>query len=262
MLLEEKRLDLPGIGIKTGFVREYADPALFSHLLGYIGPFSSEEERGAANKEARQDFLNPNDPDDPINQRNIYDPDDKVGLAGVEYSLESFLRGHKGGRDVVVDAGGHILETVRDSEREARVGASVFLTIHEDLQKVVTEALLQQLQEANKDKKAGVSEGAAVVMDVTNGQVLALVAFPGYDNNMFSKPLSNEAVKKLFDPEKAPLVNRAISGRYAPGSTFKLITALCGLNEGNIDRNKTYNCSHYIDIPTTQNPKPTQEFKC
>ncbi len=262
ILLEEKRLDLPGVGIQTGFVREYADPVLFSHILGYIGPFSNEEERAAANKEARQDFINPNNPDDPNNQRNIYDPDDKVGLAGIEYSLEAFLRGQKGGRDVVVDGGGHILETVKDSEREAQVGASVVLTIHQDLQKVVTEALQQQLKDANNEKKAGVSEGAAVVMDVTNGQILSLVAFPGYDNNMFNRPLTNDDVKKLFDPEKAPLVNRAISGRYAPGSTFKLISAICGLNEGNIDRNKVYNCTHYIDIPTTQNPKPSQEFKC
>lgn len=262
IFLEEKRMDLPGVGIQTGFVRDYADPKLFAHLLGYIGPFPSEEERDAANKEARQDLINPLDPDDPANQRDTYDPDDKTGLAGVESSLEVYLRGQKGGRDVIVDGAGHILETVKDSEREARPGHNIYLTIRADLQKVVTDALENQIKEANKEKSAGVSEGAAVVMDVTNGQVLALVAFPYYDNNKFSGKLTAEDVKELFDPDKAPLYNRAISGRYAPGSTFKLLTALCGLNEGNIKRGTNYNCSHYIDIPITQNPKPTQEFKC
>ena len=178
MLLEEKRLDLPGVGTQTSYVRQYADPKLFAHLLGYISSFTSEEERDAANKEARQDFINPNDPDDPINQRNVYDPDDKVGLAGIEYKFEAYLRGQKGGRDVVVDSGGHILETVKDSEREAQSGHSVLLSIRGDLQKVVTEALEKQIAEANREKSAGVSEGAAVVMDVNTGQVLALVAFP------------------------------------------------------------------------------------
>jgi len=262
MLLEEKRLDLPGVGTQTSYVRQYADPKLFAHLLGYISSFTSEEERDAANKEARQDFINPNDPDDPINQRNVYDPDDKVGLAGIEYKFEAYLRGQKGGRDVVVDSGGHILETVKDSEREAQSGHSVLLSIRGDLQKVVTEALEKQIAEANREKSAGVSEGAAVVMDVNTGQVLALVAFPYYDNNLFNRPLTPDDVTKLFDAEKAPLVNRAISGRYAPGSTFKLISALCGLNEGNINRNSVISCSQFIEIPTTQNPKPAQEFKC
>ncbi|MEI6043376.1 MAG: penicillin-binding transpeptidase domain-containing protein [Chloroflexota bacterium] len=262
MLLEEKRLDLPGVGIRQGFVRDYADSRIFAHLLGYTGSFSSEEARDAANKEASQDLINPNNPDDPINQRNVYDPDDKVGIAGVESTLEPYLRGYKGGRDVVVDSAGHILETVKDSERDARPGHNVYLTIRADLQKVVNAALEKQIAEANKEKAAGVSEGAAVVLDVTNGQVLALVAFPNYDNNIFSRKITPEEVKQLFDPEKAPLYNRAISGRYAPGSTFKLITALCGLNEGNITSNSTYNCSHFIDIPITPNPTPTQEFKC
>jgi penicillin-binding protein 2 len=262
MVLEEKRFDMPGVGIQTGYVRDYADPRLFAHLLGYIGPFASEEDRQAANKEARQDLINPNDPDDPANQLDVYDPDDKVGLAGVESTFEVYLRGSKGGRDVVVDSGGHIIETVPNSEREAVPGNSVYLTINWDLQKLVADSLEKQIAEANREKSAGVSEGAAVVMDVTTGQVVALVAFPYYDNNKFSKRLTEDEVKELFDPQKNLLLNRAISARYAPGSTFKLITALAGLNEGNINRNSNYNCSFYIDIPLTQNPTPTQEFKC
>ncbi len=261
MLLEEKRLDLPGVGIQIGYVREYSDPKLFAHILGYNGYFRSEESREAANKEAAKDYIDTVNPDNPINSRVVYDPDDKVGLAGVEAQFEAYLRGQKGGRDVVVDSSGHIIETVKDSEREALAGNSVYLTIRGDLQKVVTAALDKQISEANKEKSAGVSEGAAVVMDVTNGQVLALVAFPYYDNNKFSGRLTDGDVKALFDPEKAPLVNRAISARYAPGSTFKLITALCGLGEGNIDSNRTYNCSQFIDIPTTQ-VQQFQEFRC
>lgn len=100
IVLEEKRFDLPGVAIQTGYVRDYSSPELFAHLLGYIGPFTREEEREAANKEASQDYINPNDPEDPANSRQVYDPDDKVGLAGVEATLEAYLRGKKGGREV------------------------------------------------------------------------------------------------------------------------------------------------------------------
>ncbi len=264
MLLDEKRLDFPGVGIQTSYQREYADARLYAHILGYTGRFPDQDQLEKANKQAYGDNSLSGDPDDPSAKIKVYEIDDKIGLTGVEASMEPFLRGRKGAKEVVVSSTGHIIETVKVG-KPPQPGNSIVLTIDMALQKQVADSLEKWIGEANKTKPAKVREGAAVVTDVNTGEVLAMVAFPFYNNNLYSKPgnkWTDAEVAEMLDDVKAVQVNRAIDGRYAPGSTFKLITAAAVLNEKKFSRFTPIFCNKAINIPTTQNPTPSQRFRC
>lgn len=264
MLLTEKRLDLPGVDVQVDYVRNYEDPRLYSHILGYTGRFSSTDQLTKANKEALGDNYNPGDPDDPSSKIDVYSIDDRVGRMGVEGWMEPFLRGRKGAKEVMVNSNGQIIKTVRVG-KAAQPGNQVVLTIDNELQKVVANSLEKWINEANKTKSAKVLEGAAVVMDVNTGEVLSLVSFPFYDNNLYNKPgekWTEAETKEIMDQEKAVQVCRATAGLYAPGSTFKLITSAAALNEKKIYPTTTFNCTHFIDVPTTKVGPPYQPYKC
>ncbi len=265
MRLTEKRLDFPGVDVQTNYVRQYENPRLWSHILGYTGRFQEQEQLNRANKEAFGENFNQTDPEDPSSKIPVYDIDDKFGRSGVEGWMEPFLRGKKGAKEVIVNSTGQILDTVRTG-KPAQPGNNVYLTIDAPLQEAVANALEKYIDEANKKAiKQVVKEGAAVVMDVNTGEVLALVSFPSFNNNLYNKAgkeWTEAEIKEMTDQEKAVEVSRAISGRFAPGSTFKLITAAAALNEKKISRYTTFNCTRYINIPTTNNPTPSQPFRC
>jgi penicillin-binding protein 2 len=264
MLLTEKRLDLPGVDVQVNYVRNYDDPRLYSHILGYTGRFSSSDQLTRANKQALGDNYNQNDPDDPSSKIDVYSIDDRIGRMGVEGWMESFLRGKKGAKEVMVNSNGQIIKTVRVG-KAAQPGNQVSLTIDHELQKVVAESLEKWIREANKTKSAKVLEGAAVVMDVNTGEVLSLVSFPFYDNNLYNKPgekWTKVETEEIMNQEKAVQVCRATSGLYAPGSTFKMITAAAALNEKKIYPNTTFNCTHFIEIPITKGVTPSRSYKC
>jgi penicillin-binding protein 2 len=264
MLLTEKRLDLPGVDVQVDYVRNYEDPRLYSHILGYTGRFSSTDQLNAANKEALGDNYNPNDPEDPSSKIDVYAIDDRIGRMGVEGWMEPFLRGRKGAKEVMVNSNGQIIKTVRVG-KAAQSGNQVVLTIDNELQKVVADSLEKWINQANKTKSAKVLEGAAVVMDVNTGEVLSLVSFPFYDNNLYNKPgekWTEAETKEIMDQDKAVQVCRATAGLYAPGSTFKLITSAAALSEKAIYPTQTFNCTHYIEVPTTKAGPPYQPYKC
>jgi penicillin-binding protein 2 len=264
MILTEKRLDMPGVDVLVSYVRNYEDPRLYSHILGYTGRFSSTDQLTNANKEALGDNYNVNDPEDPSSKIDVYSIDDRIGRMGVEGWMEPFLRGRKGAKEVMVNSGGQIIKTVRVG-KPAQAGNQVMLTIDNELQKVVADSLEKWIGEANKTKSAKVLEGAAVVMDVNTGEVLSLVSFPFYDNNLYNKPgekWTQAETEEIMNQEKAVQVNRATSGLYAPGSTFKLITASAALNEKKISPTTTFNCTHFIKVPTTKAGPPFQPYKC
>ena len=206
-IIEENRLRLPGIEIEMKPVREYSSKEHAAHLLGYIGEVSEKE----LDSEAFEG----------------YNSGDYVGKNGIERALENELHGGDGGRQLEVDARGRILRTI--SESSPTVGNSVILTIDSAIQKQAERAF-------------GDQAGAAVAMDVTTGEILAFVSNPGFEPALFSGKLPADIWQGYLDDIRHPLENKALSGQYPPGSTFKVITALAGLQEGSIDETTSINC--------------------
>ena len=207
-IIEENRLRLPGVEIEMKPVREYSNKVLAAHLLGYIGEISDEELDRKGYEE--------------------YNPGDYVGKNGIERSWEHELHGDDGGRQLEVDARGRVLRTV--SESYPTVGNSVVLTIDAAVQK-------------QAEKAFGDQAGAAVALDVNSGEVLAFVSTPSFDPALFSGKLPADVWKSYLDDKRHPLENKALTGQYPPGSTFKIITALAGLENGQINDSTSVNCS-------------------
>jgi penicillin-binding protein 2 len=219
-IVEENRLRLPGVEIEMKPVREYAHGVLASHLLGYIGEISEKELDGVGLEE--------------------YNPGDYVGKNGIERALEHELHGSDGGRQLEVDARGRVLRTI--SESRPTVGNSIVLTIDMAVQKQAEQAF-------------GDQAGAAVAMDVASGEILAFVSNPGFDPALFSGKLPADIWKGYLEDVRRPLENKALSGQYPPGSTFKVITALAGLQGGTINDASAVNCSGSYTLGTST-------FKC
>ena len=219
-IIEENLLRLSGVEIEMKPVREYSSGILAAHLLGYIGEVSEDE----MNRKEYED----------------YNSGDYIGKNGIERSWEQELHGSDGGRQLEVDAHGRVLRTI--SETYSTVGNSVILTIDANVQK-------------NAERIFGDQAGAAVAMDVNNGEILAFVSNPGFDPALFSGKLPAIKWKEYLDDIRHPLENKALSGQYPPGSIFKIITALAGLEEGKINESTSVNCTGSYDLGTST-------FKC
>jgi penicillin-binding protein 2 len=207
-ILEENRYFLPGLDIEMHPIRAYSHGLLGAHLFGHLGEIS-EQEMGN-------------------NRFKGYNPGDYVGKSGIERYWEKELHGTDGGRQVEVDAMGRFLRTV--SERSPTTGNSLVLTVDLTLQKAAEAAF-------------GDQAGAAVALDVNSGEVLAFVSSPSFDPALFAGRLPAETWNKYLNDKRHPLENKALTGQYPPGSTFKIITALAGLEEGLIDENTTVTCT-------------------
>ena len=202
--------DLPGVEIETGQVRHYPLGPLAAHLIGYVGAVSEK---------------------DLEDQSLLRLPDFKIGKNGVEKLLELPLRGKPGIRQVEVNVHGQPVRAL--ATQEATTGEAPNLTIDSRLQRFISERLGEQ-------------SGAAMVMDVTNGDVLALVSMPGFDPNIFSLGIPQDYWKELNENPKNPLLNKAISGQYPPGSTFKMLVGLAGLEKGSITPQSRVSCPGYF----------------
>lgn len=220
LAINERLPELPGASIVQRAVRTYVDPMTFGHVLGYVGPLN----------EAELKRLKPDG----------YQPGDLIGRVGVEAGVETLLRGKNGWADVEVDARGQIVRTL-DSQAPVP-GDSVYLTLDANLQRATAQSLAAGLV---RDRKTA---GASVVVDPRTGEVLALVSLPGYDTNLFTHGISQAEFKKLLDDPNRPLLNRAIAGQYAPGSTFKMVTATAGLQEGKITADTLLGCPSYMNV--------------
>ncbi len=204
--------DMPGISIIEGLSRVYPLGQSTAHILGYIGSVSEKEKS-----------KNP-----------LFSiPGFKIGKAGIEKQLDETLRGRNGSIKLEVNAFGRIMKEI---ERDAgSTGQDVYLTIDSRLQKVAETAF--------KDES-----GAAVVMDVHSGEVLAMVSLPSFDPNMFKNGISHKEWNKLLNNERHPLINKAMSEHYSPGSTFKIIVALAALEAGKINLNTSINCNGAMEL--------------
>jgi len=205
--------------------REYTDGPLYSQLLGYTGPVSAEQL-----------------PD----LRSIgYQPDDLIGKVGIEKEYETQLRGTYGAQSVERDATGRrtqVLQTVR----QAQPGASLTLTIDTQAQKDAEKALRWAM------KKIGMTRGVVIAMNPQNGQVLAMVSLPTYDNNLFSRGISAKDYGKLLKDKDKPLINHAVQAHYAPGSTYKLVTGTGGLGDRKITAATRVHTKGYLTLGGTK----------
>ena len=220
LALSERLPELPGVSLPQRSVRTYVDPMVFGHVLGYVGPIDSSQVRQL--------------------EAAGYQPDELVGKVGVEAGLESLLRGTDGWADVEVDARGQVVKVL--ATQPAVAGDAVYLSLDAGLQKATAAALAAGL--ARDDKEAG----ASVVIDPRTGEVLAMVSLPGYDTNLFTHGISQADYDRLLKDPQKPLLNRAIAGQYAPGSTFKMVTATAGLQEGKITAQTLLSCPPYINV--------------
>ncbi|MFQ5822456.1 MAG: penicillin-binding protein 2 [bacterium] len=209
--IEEYRLDLPGVLYGIESTRFYPAGIRAPHLFGYLGEITSRE------------LLERKD--------EKYNLGDLIGKNGIELQYENYLRGESGVQYIEVDVFGREVRDLPELTGKSPVpGKNLYLTIDADIQRY--------LERVMKDKK-----GAAVILDPRNGEVLAMVSKPDYNPEIFSTPLTPEIWKQLVNHEDRPLYNRACQSLYPPGSTFKLILAAAGLEQGIIDPERKVFCA-------------------
>lgn len=195
-LVETRSLDLPGVGIDVVPTRQYLYGEMMAHLIGYVSEISSAELEKAALKD--------------------YEAGDVVGKYGIERFFDAYLKGQNGAEAVEVNAHGKKIRSLR--KVEPTQGYSLHLTIDASLQQTAWEAF---------DGRPG----AAVVMDTRTGEILALVSSPSFDPNLFNGGISSREWGKISTNPFHPMEDRAISGQYPPGSTYKLVIAAAALEE-------------------------------
>lgn len=202
-------------GVEIGVVsyREYTDGTLAPHILGTFGPITDKEYK--ANKE------------------NGYTRNDTIGLSGIEKAMESFLRGQKGNKTFKTDAEGHVTEEITQQPVK---GGNVVLTIDAGLQKVAQDALKKILLSNTSSPIS--PQGAVVVIDCNNGEILASASYPTYDNSRYFQDYNT-----IISMPGSPLMNRVLTGTYAAGSTMKPSTAIAGLQEGKITAETRIRCT-------------------
>ncbi len=226
ILFETKAAQFAGFSIKSIPIREYLNPEMFSHALGYTGVVSDVD----LTDEKYAD----------------YDPNDFVGKSGIEQSYEKYLRGVNGNTQVEVDASGRPIKVLGNVEPQP--GNIVKLSIDNGLQ-----------QELYKSFPAG-SKGAAVAMNPKTGEILALVSVPGFNNNLFAPGISQKDYSDLLNNKNLPLFNRSIGGTFPPGSTIKMVTSAAALQENVVTKDTIINDNGVLVINNQFNPSIKYNF--
>lgn len=207
---------LPGVTPEAGLSRTYPWAGDFSHVLGYVGAVSDYD-------------LSKMDDPDPL----LRLPKFQFGKVGVENKLEETLRGKAGARRVEVNSAGREMREL--SRQEGVQGATVQLTLDAALQNYATQRL-------------GEESAAAVVIDVTNGDIMAISSSPVFDPNMFARGISGPEYRALMEHDHRPLADKSVQGVYPPGSTFKMVTALAAIEAGVLRPGDTYYCPGHLEV--------------
>ena len=207
---------LPGITPKLGLNRQYPVGPDFAHIIGYVGPVSD------------YDLAQVNDKD-PL----LLIPRFQIGKNGVENKAEKTLRGKAGTKMIEVNSVGRVMRELDD--QPGTPGANLQLTVAHELQRFATERMQGE-------------SSAAVVMDVNNGDILALASAPTFDPNKFINGISVADWKALNENDYRPLANKTVQGAYPPGSTFKMVVALAALTLGVTNIQEEVNCPGHKDI--------------
>lgn len=216
MIIKIRAEEFLGVELSVDAWRLYPNSESMSHLLGYIGKIDSDEYQKLS-----ADYL----------------LDDNIGKAALEQQYETYLKGVNGETRVEVDALGRRKKIISQSQPVA--GSNIVLSIDIDLQ--------EKLYAIFKEK-IPTGRGAAIVTDCSNAEILALVDYPSYDNNLFTGGISQIEYKKLLDDERKPLFGRAIFGEYPSGSTVKIVMSSGALQEGVITKNTTVNSTGGLHV--------------
>ena len=210
--IEVNAPDLPGVLIEVGDRRYYPQGEVASHILGYVGAAAAKHQTG-----------------DPLLEL----PGFRIGRSGVERTFDLALRGRAGSSQLEVNALGRVIREL--GRREGQTGQTLVLTFDSALQQSAMKAL-------------GDQTGSVVVLDVHTGATMVQASTPTFDPNNFTNGLSETEWRSLVDDERAPLRNKAIAGEYAPGSTFKMMVALAGLEAGLITTETSFFCSGSVTL--------------
>jgi len=213
---------LPIIELAPKSKRRYRSPEAIAHVMGYVGRVSDADIESSVVK--------------------IHEGMTEIGKLGVERFYQNILAGQPGFEKLETDAKGEVVRVLE--KKESVRGKDIVLTIDLDLQNFIYERV--------KDK-----EGAVIVMNPNNGDILAFVSFPGYDINLFTKSISTKQYSVLLNDERKPLINRVTSGQYPPGSTLKPFIGMIALEQGIIDENKLVNCDGAYELNNHKRP-----FRC
>jgi penicillin-binding protein 2 len=205
--------EMPNVTADMGEVRVYPHGGAFAHVIGYVA------------KVNREDITETGPNSEPI----LLHPGFRIGRQGVEKAFDLDLRGRTGAKKVEVDARGREIRNDTDGDIPAEPGKTVELTLDVDIQNRALEVM-------------GDESGAIVVMDCRSGDLLCMVSAPSFDANRFVRGLSTAEYRALADYERRPLLDKAMSGTYPPGSTFKMTTALAALAAG-VDPEERIHCS-------------------
>ena len=226
----EHQAEFPGVQISETQLRRYENGNLLAHVLGYVGEISPEE------LDRRRD--------------KGYEAGDVIGKTGVESTYDTYLRGLPGEGQVRVDALGRTSGERRFSELP-EAGHSLRLTVDLRLQAAAEDALRFGIDLARETYERGWASnaGAIVAMNPVNGEILALASYPSFDPSIYVGRIDPRKLKKLADPEaNSPTLNRALAGLYPTGSTFKPVTALAALMEGELAGDEFIQCSPQREI--------------
>lgn len=226
----------PTVAVERVTAREYRYGALLAHALGYVGAITEDE---------LDEFQNTEKP---------YENDDQIGKTGIERGYELELRGTPGRVVYEVDARNRPVRELEDLRSEPVPGRDVYLTVDINMQYVMEKGLAAEVARRQDKQDAGCflpggcdpPGAASIAIDPRNGQVLAMASYPTYDPNLFIGGISRRDYEAITDEDRVdehhdPLLNRAIAGQYAPGSTFKLFSAYAGLDHDVITPDFVYN---------------------
>ena len=212
--IKERNSDFPGVEITEEPKRVYPLGNTASHIIGRIGRIEEEELKG---------------------NEDTYDQNDIIGKSGIEYVFEEFLKGKNGVKQIDMDVEGTI--TNEYIAKEAVAGNDVILTIDSKLQATAEQALknnIERIANGAFGKASPADAGVAVVLNVKTGEVLAMASNPDYDPSAFVNGIDENTWNYYINGDTKPLENKAISAMYSPGSTYKMVTALAGLETGAI----------------------------
>ena len=222
--LNEQSADFPGVNVTTKAIRSYTSGSLASHILGYVGRITKEELEG---------------------KEDVYGLNDIIGKIGIEYIMEDYLKGKNGIKQIDMAVDG----TVTDEyiAEEAISGSDVILTIDANLQQVTENTLKASIQSIASSEGIEVTGASAVVMKVKTGEVLAMASYPDFEPSDFVNGISTEKWNYYTKESESsyaknhPFLNRAISSTSSPGSTYKMVTAIAGLETGKITTTEKIN---------------------
>jgi len=233
MIVEEKKMDWPGINIEVESIREYPTGDQTAEIIGFLGPIP----------ETLLDYYT---------DLGFVSGRDRVGYMGIENSMQDVLAGSNGRRVVEVTVGG---EVVRDIEEpiEAVPGQDIHLTIDYRLQMAARAALITQLDYWNQfylreREKILSTTGVVIGMNAKTGELLFMVSYPSYENNRMGQYIPGYYYEQLSIDEAKPLVNKAITSELPPGSVFKMVSALGALNEDIVTPEQIVNCTPTITL--------------